>query len=121
MLMAAAMVGENIDTLMTALRQNRSVNVKNWSDETLRQDTIEQCQRALRLGLENLRDISGFLVLRHTVGARFDELPAVKRHLRESQFPPGLRIHGLMLSLPLAYWGAAKRVCATRLNKPENS
>lgn len=90
------------------LQAHAVLDQAQWTSETLRDDTVTQIELALNLGLRSGRDVLGFLMLRHTVGAGFEHLPSVRAALTMPSQPEGWRVYSMMQTFDTAYWVAAR-------------
>jgi|GEM_PF-6054268 len=90
------------------LQAHAVIDQTRWSSETLRDDTVTHVDLALNLGLRSGRDVLGFLMLRHTVGAGFERLPRVKAALTTPSQPEGWRVYSMMHTFDSAYWVGAR-------------
>jgi hypothetical protein len=90
------------------LQAHAVLDQAQWTSDTLRDDTVAHVELALNLGLRSGRDVLGFLMLRHTLGAGFESRPSVKEALTTPSQPEGWRVYSMMHTFSSACWVVAR-------------
>lgn len=95
--------------LADAVREVAQLGRRDWPANALLEHTRRGLDRAVLHGLDTQPDLLSFLAFRHLFGERFDEFPAVRRHLARTDLPSGHRMQHMMLTLPLGIWDVVRR------------